>query len=70
MKVTDEEWQQYVDRWKERDSIFDKQPCIAEQAVRRKIIDEGLPPGTPVIIGISCPCPRCRPVFMSAGGAR
>jgi hypothetical protein len=40
-----------------------EQPCLAEQCAERIRREQGLPPGTPVPVLISCPCPRCSPRY-------
>lgn len=39
------------------------QPCLAERCAENIRRQNGLPPGTPVPVLISCPCPKCTPRF-------
>ena len=40
---------------------YEKQDCLVEQCAEQIRKSQGLPPGTPIVTGISCPCPRCSP---------
>jgi len=42
-------------------SMWEPQPCIAEQCADQIRQQRNLPPGTPVAVFISCSCPKCTP---------
>lgn len=38
-----------------------EQPCLVEECAKQIRLEQGLPPGTPVVTMVYCNCPKCSP---------